>query len=55
MKIVVRLLSYSLYYKVALLFALTAMIIGTLAGLIVPSILGIAVDEVLQSGSKNKL
>ena len=55
MKIVVRLLSYSLYYKFALLFALASMIIGTLAGLIVPSILGIAVDEVLQSGSKNKL
>ena len=55
MKIVIRLLSYTLYYKVALILALASMILGTLAALIVPSILGISIDEVLQSGSKNKL
>ena len=55
MKIVVRLLSYTLYYKVTLILALASMILGTLAALIVPSILGIAIDEVLQFGSKNKL
>jgi len=55
MKIVIRLLSYTLYYKVTLILALASMIIGTLAALIVPSILGIAIDEVLQFGSKNKL
>ena len=55
MKIVVRLLSYTLYYKATLILALASMILGTLAALIVPSILGIAIDEVLQFGSKNKL
>jgi ATP-binding cassette subfamily B protein len=55
MNIVIRLLSYTLYHKVTLFSALASMILGTLAGLIVPSILGIAIDEVIQSGSKNKL